>query len=121
MQSHLPEKEERSVGQFHAVQHLLAETLVKLELAKYATSRAAWMSDTGRNSSVRTTAPKLFASEAALLATDRGMRVMAGAGFMREYRMQRSYRDVRQLMFAPVTNEMCKNFIGQVGCGLPKS
>ena len=35
--------------------------------------------------------------------------------------MQRYYRDIRQLIFAPVTNEMTKNFLGQVGLGLPKS
>ena len=49
------------------------------------------------------------------------MRVMAGAGFTMDYHMQRYYRDVRQLIFAPVTNEMSKNFIAQVGCGMPKS
>lgn len=111
----------RPVGQFQAIQHPLAETLVELDLARYATYRAAWMSDTGRDCSVQATSAKLYASEAAFRATDRGMRVMAGAGFMREYHMQRYYRDIRQLMFAPITNEMCKNFIGQVGCGLPRS
>jgi acyl-CoA dehydrogenase len=64
---------------------------------------------------------KYFASEAAFRTTDRGMRVLAGYGFAMEYHMQRYYRDIRQLIFAPITNEMGKNYIAQVGLGLPKS
>jgi acyl-CoA dehydrogenase len=64
---------------------------------------------------------KLHASESAFRMTDTGMRILAGYGFTMEYHMQRYYRDIRQLIFAPVTNEMSKNFIAQVGGGLPKS
>ena len=111
----------RPIGAFQAVQHQLADTLVELDLAQLATYRAAWLSDQGRECSVEATACKYYASEAAYRATDRGMRVLAGAGFTMEYNMQRYYRDIRQLIFAPITNEMCKNYIAQVGCGLPKS
>jgi len=111
----------RQIGQFQAVQHQLAESLVELDLAQLATYRAAWMQDQGLDCSVPAASAKLAATEAAFRATDRGMRVLAGAGFTMEYHMQRYYRDIRQLIFAPVTNEMTKNFIAQVGCGLPKS
>ena len=111
----------RPIGQFQAVQHQLADCLVELDLAQLSTYRAAWMQDEKMDCSVQAASAKYFASEAAFRATDRGMRVLAGAGFTMEYHMQRYYRDVRQLIFAPVTNEMSKNFIAQVGCGLPKS
>ena len=90
-------------------------------MAQLATYRAAWMADQQRDCSVYAASAKYYASEAAFRATDRGMRVLAGYGFMMEYHMQRYYRDIRQLVFAPVTNEMSRNFIAQVGCGLPKS
>lgn len=111
----------RSIGGFQAVQHPLADSLVELDLAQLATYRAAWMQDQGLDCSVPATQAKLFATEAAFRATDRGMRVLAGSGFTMEYHMQRYYRDIRQLIFAPVTNEMSKNFIAQAGLGLPKS
>lgn len=111
----------RSIAQFQAVQHPLAESLVEMDLAQLATYKAAWLMDTGGDSSVAAAAAKLYATEAAFRATDRGMRVLAGAGFTMEYHMQRYYRDIRQLIFAPVTNEMTKNFIAQAGCGLPRS
>lgn len=111
----------RSIGEFQAVQHPLADSLVELDLAQLATYKAAWMQDQKLDCSVQAASAKYFASEAAFRTTDRGMRVLAGAGFTMEYHMQRYYRDIRQLIFAPVTNEMGKNFIAQVGCGLPRS
>lgn len=111
----------RNIGGFQAVQHPLAESFVELDMAQLATYKAAWMQDQGMDCSVQAASAKYFASEAAFRTTDRGMRVLAGAGFTMEYHMQRYYRDIRQLIFAPVTNEMSKNFIAQVGCGLPRS
>ena len=111
----------RSIGQFQAVQHQLADSLVELDLAQLCTYKAAWMQDQGKDCSVQAASAKYYASEAAFRTTDRGMRVLAGAGFTMEYHMQRYYRDIRQLVFAPVTNEMSKNFIAQAGCGLPRS
>lgn len=111
----------RSIGEFQAVQHQLADSLVELDLAQLCTYKAAWMQDQKLDCSVQAASAKYFASEAAFRTTDRGMRVLAGAGFTMEYHMQRYYRDIRQLIFAPVTNEMSRNFIAQAGCGLPRS
>ncbi len=111
----------RPIGQFQAVQHQLADSLTEIELARLMTYKAAWMQDKGQDCALQAAMAKYFASETAFRATDRGMRVLAGYGFTMEYHMQRYYRDIRQLIFAPITNEMNKNFIAQVGCGLPKS
>ncbi len=112
---------EKPIGQFQAIQHYLADTLVEIELARLITYKAAWMQSQGKECAVEAAMCKYYASEAAFRATDRGMRIMAGYGFTMEYDMQRYYRDIRQLIFAPITNEMNRNFIGQVGCGLPRS
>jgi acyl-CoA dehydrogenase len=111
----------RPIGQFQAVQHQLADTLTEIEMARLMTYKAAWMQDNGQDCSLPASMAKYFASEAAFRATDRGMRVLAGYGFTMEYHMQRYYRDIRQLIFAPITNEMSRNFIAQAGLGLPKS
>lgn len=112
---------EKQIGQFQAIQHQLADTLLEIELARLITFKAAWMEHEGLPCAVEAAMCKYYASEAAFRATDRGMRIMAGYGFTMEYDMQRYYRDVRQLIFAPITNEMNRNFIAQFGCGLPKS
>ena len=109
------------IGQFQAIQHYLADTLLEMELARLITYKGAWMQAEGLDCAVEAAMCKYYASEAAFRATDRGMRIMAGYGFTMEYDMQRYYRDIRQFIFAPITNEMNRNFIGQVGCGLPRS
>lgn len=111
----------RPIGQFQAVQHQLADSLTEIEMARLMTYKAAWMQDRNEDCSLPASMAKYYASEAAFRTTDRGMRVMAGYGFTMEYHMQRYYRDIRQLIFAPITNEMSRNFIAQAGCGLPKS
>lgn len=111
----------KPIGQYQAVQHPMAECLTEIELARLMTYKASWMQDQGQDCSLPASMAKYFASEAAFRTTDRGMRVLAGYGFAMEYNMQRYYRDIRQLIFAPITNEMGKNYIAQVGLDLPKS
>ena len=114
----------KPIGQFQAIQHPLADTAMELELAKLITYKAAWMQardPQNLQTAVICTMAKYWASEVSQKATDRGMRVLAGYGFTEEYDMQRYFRNCRQLIFAPITNEMSKNFLGQVMLGLPKS
>lgn len=111
----------RPIGQFQAIQHQLADRLTEIELSRLMTYKASWMQDQDQDCALPAAMAKYFASETAFRTTDSGMRVLAGYGFTMEYHMQRYYRDIRQLIFAPITNEMNRNFIAQVGCGLPKS
>jgi acyl-CoA dehydrogenase len=114
----------KPIGQYQAIQHPLAESATELEAARLITYKAAWMQSKDPQSTqtgVIATMAKYYASEIAQKATDRGMRVLAGYGFTEEYDMQRYFRNIRQLIFAPITNEMSKNFLGQVMLGLPKS
>ncbi|WP_158969940.1 acyl-CoA dehydrogenase family protein [Chachezhania sediminis] len=112
---------DRPIGQFQAIQSMLADSLTEIELSRLMTYKAAWMQDRGQDCALPAAMAKYYASETAFRTTDRGMRVLAGYGFTMDYHMQRYYRDIRQLIFAPLTNEMNRNFIAQVGCGLPKS
>jgi alkylation response protein AidB-like acyl-CoA dehydrogenase len=111
----------RPIGQFQAIQHQLADRLTEIEMSRLMTYKAAWMQDRGQDCSLPAAMAKYYASETAFRTTDSGMRILAGYGFTMEFHMQRYYRDIRQLIFAPVTNEMSRNFIAEVGCGLPKS
>jgi acyl-CoA dehydrogenase len=109
------------IGQFQAVQHQLADMATEIELARLITYKSAWMQAQGIECGVEASMAKMFASEAAFRCTDRAMRILAGYGFTMEYHIQRYYRDIRQLVFAPITNEMCRNYIGQAMLGQPKS
>ena len=110
----------RPIGQFQAIQGYISTMATEIELARLITYKAAWMQSNNIECSLEASMAKMFASDCAVKVTDMGMRIMAGYGFTMEYDMQRYFRDARQYVFAPITNEMSKNFIAEK-FGLPKS
>lgn len=110
----------KPIGQLQAIQHMLADSFVDVELARTAVYKAAWLQSQGLPVATESSLAKLVASEAAMRVSDRGMEVLAGVGYMMESDMQRYWRDARLFTFAPISNEMCRNFLGE-HLGLPKS
>ena len=110
----------RPIGQFQAIQRYLAETLIDLEMARLLTYKAAWLQSQKKNCAMETAMAKYAASEAGFRAALKGMRIMAGYGYMMEYDMQRFFRDAELFLVAPITNEMALNFIG-MELGLPRA
>ncbi len=114
----------KPIGQFQAIQHQLVDMATEIELSRLITYKAAWLqanNPTDPSVGVIASMAKLYTSDAAFRCTDRAMRILAGYGFTMEYHIQRYYRDIRQLVFAPITNEMSRNFIGQVMLGQKRS
>jgi acyl-CoA dehydrogenase len=103
----------RPIGAFQAVQHPLADTAAELEQIRLLTAKAAWLQSEGRECAGEAAMAKLAASEAAVRATDRGMRVLGGFGMVEESPMERLFRDTRLGPFSPISNEMVRNFLGQ--------
>ena len=112
----------RSIGAFQVLQHRLADGAVAIEAARGLVQRAARATQEGAQSaSVLTAMAKVAASTAATDVTDAGMRLLGGFGLSREASMQRFFRDARLYTFAPLTDEMIRNFIGEHHLGLPRS
>ena len=112
----------RPVGSFQGLQHSLVDASVKIESARLLLRQAAEASDAGEGTNETWSAmAKLAASDAATTTTDVGMRTMAGWGFFRGLPMQRYFRDARLYTFAPLTDEMTRNYIGEKHLGLPRS
>ena len=63
---------------------------------------------------------KLAASEVAVRATDRSMRVLGGYGLVEELPLERLFRDTRLGPFSPISNEMVRNFVAE-RLALPRS
>ena len=110
----------RPIGQYQAIQHYVADMFTKIELARLMTYKAAWLQSNGLSCHIESNMAKLAASEAALYASSKGMQIMAGYGYMMEYDMQRYWRDTKLFEFAPITNEMVRNFLAE-RLGLPRS
>ncbi|MBS1884076.1 MAG: acyl-CoA dehydrogenase, partial [Actinobacteria bacterium] len=101
------------IGRFQSLQHYLAEAAVKIESARLLVRTAAAMYDAGEPIGYQSLLAKVAASEAGVFATDVGMRILGGYGYMREYPMQRYFRDSRVFLTGPITNEMALNQIAE--------
>ena len=110
----------KPIGQFQAVQHMIADTYTGLETARLLTYRAAWLQASGLPCGLESTMAKLVASEACFAGADRGMQVLGGYGYAMEYNMQRYWRDMRLYRVAPINNEMARNMLAE-SFGLPRS
>lgn len=110
----------RPIGGFQAVQHPLAETATELEQIRLMTAKAAWLQSVGRDCAVEAAMAKLAATEVAIRATDRCMRVLGGYGLVEVTAMERLFRDARLGPFSPISNEMVRNFVGE-RLGLPRT
>ncbi len=110
----------KPIGQFQILQHYLAEIAVEIENARNLIYKCAWLADHGKRYDVEACMAKIVAARASELAARHGMAIMAGYGFAMEYPMQRHFRDYRQMMFSPISDEMAKNYIAE-SYGLPRS
>jgi len=110
----------RPIGAFQAVQHPLADTATELEQIRLLTAKAAWLQSNGRDCATEAAMAKLAATEAAIRATDRCMRVLGGFGLVEETPLERLFRDARLGPFSPISNEMVRNFVGE-RLGLPRT
>jgi acyl-CoA dehydrogenase len=108
------------ISRFQILQHYLADMFIHLENARNITYKAAWLLDTGKPYHEEATMAKLVAAEGALHAATHGAEIMGGYGICKEFPMQMYLRDVFQLQFSPISNEMCRNMLMQFK-GLPKS
>lgn len=110
----------RVIGQFQAVQHMIAEIKMAQYQIECMLTDSAWKIQMGRDSIVETTALKVMASEQANRCADLGLQILGGMGYSTETDMQRYWRDSRLWRIGPITNEMARNVIAE-GLGLPRS
>ncbi|HET7481728.1 MAG TPA: acyl-CoA dehydrogenase family protein [Actinomycetota bacterium] len=99
------------IGSYQGVSFPLAKSRALIDAAELAVFRAAWMFDEGRDPVEETSIAKLLAGEAVLDVTDRAIRVFGGYGYMREYPIERYYRDARYFAIVEGTQEIHQRVI----------
>lgn len=92
-------KERTQFGQkladFQALQFMLADMAVDVEVAKAMLYRAAWLKDSGKKFTKESAIIKLFASEMSHRVCHKALQIHGGYGFMKDYKVERLYRDQR--------------------------
>lgn len=100
-----------------AIQFKLADMATALEAARWLTYRAAWLRDSGRPFAKEAAMAKLFASEAAVRATEEAVQIHGGYGYTREYAISRFYLDSKVLTIGEGTSEVQRMVIARhLGC-----
>lgn len=91
---------------FDGIQAKLALMGTRLEAARIMVRHAAWLKDQGQAYSRQAAMAKLFASEAATWITHQAVQIHGGYGYMKDYPVERYYRDARVTEIYEGTSEM---------------
>ncbi|MBE0557743.1 MAG: acyl-CoA dehydrogenase family protein, partial [Proteobacteria bacterium] len=96
----------RSIGSFQAIQWMIADTAAEIEAANWLTLYAADRKDQGLPFTKEASMAKLVASEMANRAAYRAVQIHGGYGYMKEYKVERLYRDARVTSIYEGTSEV---------------
>ncbi|MGA9172689.1 MAG: acyl-CoA dehydrogenase, partial [Thermoactinomyces sp.] len=107
----------RSISKFQAIAHKLADMHMKIELARTYVYKAAWLKDQGRKFTKEASMCKLFASEVAMWVATQAVQIHGGWGYMRDYKVERFFRDAKLTEIGEGTSEIQRNIIArEIGC-----
>lgn len=96
----------RPISEFQAIQHKLVDMATEIEAARLLTLRAGWLKDRGRRVTRESAMAKLFASEMAVRACNEAVQIHGGYGFIKEYKVEKFYRDVKLCTIGEGTSEI---------------
>ncbi len=106
------------ISTFQANAFKLADMATEIEAARYLLYRAAWLCDQKRNEYKKLASmAKLYCSEVAHRCVNHALQIHGGYGLMKEYEIERFYRDQRLLEIGEGTSEILRLVISRrIGC-----
>jgi acyl-CoA dehydrogenase len=96
---------------FQVINHMIAEMATDMEAGKRMAYHAASLYDAGIRCNREVSMAKLFCSEMSLRVIDKAVQIHGGYGFMREYLVERLYRDAKLTTIGGGTSQIMKNII----------
>jgi alkylation response protein AidB-like acyl-CoA dehydrogenase len=96
----------KAIAEFQAIQFMLADMATEIEAARLLCYRAATMKDRGERVTQFSAMAKLYASEVAVRATERGVQIFGGYGFIKDFPAEKYYRDVKLCTIGEGTSEI---------------
>lgn len=103
----------RPIAEFQGVSFKLAEMATELEAARLLYLKAAELKDAGRPFALEAAQAKLFASEVAVKACDEAIQILGGYGYIKDYPVERYWRDARLTRIGEGTSEVLKVVIAR--------
>jgi alkylation response protein AidB-like acyl-CoA dehydrogenase len=103
----------RPIGRFQAIRHKFAEMSTQIEAAKQFVYTTAWRFGNGEYPVREISQAKLFASRLICDVADECIQIHGGYGYMKEYEVERAYRDARLNRIGAGTDEVMLEVIGR--------
>ncbi len=94
------------IGDFQAIQFILADMAKDIEASRLLTRQSAWMVDKGIRASKYSSVAKCFATDAAMRITTDAVQVFGGNGYTREYPVEKLMRDAKLMQIYEGTNQV---------------
>jgi len=94
------------IARFQAIRWMVADMATEIEAARLLVSRAAWLRERGERFTKEAAMAKLFATEMSERVCHKAIQIHGGYGYMREYEVERMYRDQRLCSIGEGTNQI---------------
>ena len=94
------------ISEFQGIQWKLADMATEIEAARLLTYQAARLKDSGRQVTREASMAKLFASETAVRVSGEALQIHGGYGFLKDYPVEKFYRDARLCTIGEGTSEI---------------
>jgi len=103
----------KAIAEFQGIQWKLADMATELDAARLLTQRAAVLKDAGRKVTRESSMAKLFASEVAVRICEQAVQLFGGYGFIKDYPVEKFYRDVKLCTIGEGTSEIQRMVIAR--------
>jgi alkylation response protein AidB-like acyl-CoA dehydrogenase len=103
----------KAIAEFQGIQWTLADMATELDAARLLTQRAAVLKDAGRKTTRESAMAKLFASEVAVRICNEAVQLFGGYGFIKDYPVEKFYRDVKLCTIGEGTSEIQRMVISR--------
>ncbi len=103
----------KAIAEFQGIQWKLADMATELDAARLLTQRAAVLKDAGRKVTRESAMAKLFASEVAVRICNEAVQLFGGYGFIKDYPVEKYYRDVKLCTIGEGTSEIQRMVIAR--------
>lgn len=103
----------KALSEFQGIQFKLADMATEIAAARLMTYKAAMMKDQGKSINLSAAMAKFYASEIATKATNEAIQIHGGYGFIKEFPVEKLYRDVKLMTIGEGTSEVQKMVIAR--------
>ena len=103
----------KAIAEFQGIQWKLADMATELDAARLLTQRAGVLKDAGRKVTRESSMAKLFASEVAVKICNEAVQLFGGYGFIKDYPVEKYYRDVKLCTIGEGTSEIQRMVIAR--------